>query len=123
MFHLLIVVVDNMNAMGNALLKGFDKYYNTLVQVGYVNNKTVSQFIVASWIYDVLEGKYDCWPDEDQYKLLSNLYMCLEGSCLVPYQRYCKTVTINKLPDNHYVRITEVPSDTRQHENNYLKSI
>ena len=96
-----------MNAMGNALLKGFDRYYNTLIHTGYVNNKTVSQFIVASWIYDVLEGKYDCWPDEDQYKLLSNLYMCLEGSCLVPYQKYCKTVTINKLPDNHYVRMAE----------------
>lgn len=114
-----------MNAMGNALLKGFDKYYNTLIHAGYVNNKTVSQFIVASWIYDVLKGEYGL-IDEDQYNLLNDLYTCLEGSCLVPYQNYCKTVTINKLPVYHYVRITETPIDDdyiREHENSYLKSI
>lgn len=112
--------------MGNALLKGFDKYYNTVTKVGYVTDKTVSQFIVASWIYDVLKGDYG-FVEEDQYNLLNDVYVCLEGSCLVPYQKYCKgNIVVNKLPVHHYVRITEIPVDdeyVREHENNYLKSL
>ena len=59
--------------------------------------------------------------------------MCLEGSCLVPYQKYCKTATINKLPDNRYVRITEtntvdkegnpIGDSMRKYENNILKIV
>jgi hypothetical protein len=101
------VVVDNMDAMGNALLKGYEKYYNTLTQVGYVNNKTVSQLFIATWIYNVLSGKYGILVDEDRYNVLNELYNCIEGSCLVPYQNYCKEFTINKDMRSDYVRITE----------------
>jgi hypothetical protein len=37
--------------------------------------------------------------------------MCVEGSCLVPYQNYCREFTVNKLPDNRYIRMTEIPVD------------
>lgn len=97
-----------MSQISKALENGFEKYYNTLVQLGSVDIKTVSSLIIASWINDVLEGKYDCLVDDEQYNLLSELYTCIEGSCLVPYQKYCKDITVNKLPDSRYVRMTEV---------------
>ena len=97
-----------MSQISKALENGFEKYYNTLVQLGSVDIKAVSSLIIASWINDVLEGKYDCLVDDEQYTLLSELYTCIEGSCLVPYQKYCRDITVNKLPDNRYVRMTEI---------------
>lgn len=96
-----------MSSISNALQKGYEKYYNTLVKVGYINKQAVNNIIVAQWIYDVLEGKYDCLVDDEQYDLLSRLYMCVEGSCLVPYQNYCREFTVNKLSNNKYIRATE----------------
>lgn len=105
-----------MSSISNALQKGYEKYYNTLVQVGYINKQAVNNIIVAQWIYDVLEGKYDCLVNDEQYSLLSKLYMCVEGSCLMPYQNYCRDITINKSPNNRYFRITE--TGTVDTENN-----
>jgi hypothetical protein len=79
--------------------------------MGYINKQAVNKLIVAQWIYDILEGKYDCLVSDEQYNLLSRLYMCIEGSCLVPYQNYCREFTVNKLPDNRYIRMTEIPVD------------
>ena len=100
-----------MSSISNALQKGYEKYYNTLIKMGYINKQAVNKLIVAQWIYDVLEGKYDCLVSDEQYNLLSRLYMCVEGSCLVPYQNYCREFTVNKLPDNRYIRMTEIPVD------------
>ena len=100
-----------MSTLTDTLEKGYEKYYNTLLKMGYVSKHSVNSLIVAQWIYDVLEGKYDCLVDDEQYKLLSKLYICAAGNCLVPYQSYCREVTVNKLPDNRYVRTTEVLVD------------
>ena len=94
------------NSMLTALLKGYERYYNTVTGMGHVQQKYVNNLIVASWIYDVLMGKYG-QVDEDQYKILDNLYTCIEGSCLVPYQAYCKDITVNKEMVSNYIRMTE----------------
>ena len=77
-----------MSQISQALEKGFLKYYNTVIKTGTVSKKSIDNLIVASWINDVLEGKYDCTVSEEQYTLLNNLYVCIEGSCLVPYRSY-----------------------------------
>ena len=96
----------------DAILQGFKNYYDALTNLGYVPPKQVNSLIVASWINDVLEGKYDFLVDESMYNILNSLYMCVEGSCLVPYKSYCRDVTVNKNPVNTYVRMTD--SETTQ---------
>lgn len=103
-----------MSSISNALQKGYEKYYNTLIKMGYINKQAVNKLIVAQWIYDVLEGKYDCLVSDEQYNLLSRLYMCIEGSCLVPYQNYCTDITVNKLPISRYIRVIEQTPDAER---------
>lgn len=86
-----------MSQISQALEKGFLKYYNTLVKTGTIDKKSVDNLIVASWINDVLEGKYENILTDEQYTTLSKLYTCVEGSCLVPYretQQCCYNTTI-----------------------------
>lgn len=96
-----------MNNITNALADGFEKYYNTVSKLGYVDINAIDKLIVATWINDVLMGRYDIIVTEQQYKILENLYMCMEGSCFVPYSHYCRTATVNKRFDRDYIRTTE----------------
>lgn len=96
-----------MSPINIALQKGYQRYYNTLKKLGSIDTGAVKRLIVAQWISDVLEGKYDCLVSDEQYSLLSRLYMCVEGSCLVPYQNYCKEFTVNKIQNRKYFRMTE----------------
>ena len=114
-----------MSSISVALEKGFVKYYNTLTKLGNVDIHSVNNLIVASWINDVLEGRYGFLVDDEQYMLLNQLYMCIEGSCLVPYQNYCNDFVVNKLPNldaNTFVRLTE-NSTTRILEDNNIRTI
>lgn len=114
-----------MSTISDALQKGFVKYYNTLTNLGYIDMKHVNRLIVASWINDVLEGRYGLLVNDEQYMLLSQLYMCIEGDCLVPYQNYCHDFVVNKLPNldaNTFVRLTE-DSETRILEDNNIRTI
>ena len=96
-----------MSSLNNTLLSGFDKYYRTITKLGYISKDSINKLIIASWINDIINGHYGILPDDEQYALLSNLYMCVEGDCLVPYQNYCRDFAINVLPNNEYVRTTE----------------
>lgn len=94
--------------MVNSLIKGYERYYNTVTKIGYINKNSLDTIIIANWIYDVLNGKYDVLVDEEQYNLLNEWYNCLEGNCLVPYQQYCKDFGVNVGPNNVYVKMTEL---------------
>lgn len=90
-----------------SLADGFEKYYNTVTKLGYADINAVDKLIVATWINDVLMGRYDIIVNEQEYKMLENLYMCMEGSCFIPYSNYCRTATVNKSFDRDYIRTTE----------------
>jgi len=96
-----------MKDLVDNLAVGYEKYYNTLMKLGYASSNAVNKLIVATWINDVLMGRYDIIINERQYKTLENLYMCMEGSCFVPYTHYCKIATVNKRFDRDYIRTTE----------------
>lgn len=96
-----------MSTISDALQVGFDKYVRTIKATGYADPLTVKRLIVASWINKVLEGGYGFYANSEQYDLLNRLYMCVEGSCLVPYQRYCQEQSINITPVSTYIRITD----------------
>lgn len=74
-----------MSPLREALLKGYDKYYRTLTQVGFINTDQVNRLIITTWINDVLEGKYGFIVNDEQYNLLDRLYNCVNHSCLLPY--------------------------------------
>lgn len=97
-----------MNDILTSLERGFEKYYNTVTKLGSVNINSVYKLIVATWINDVLMGRYDMMVDEEQYNILDNLYNCLEGDCLIPYGSYCNTYTVNRYLDRDYIRTTEI---------------
>ena len=96
-----------MSKLSQSLLMGFEKYYNTITHVGQIHNNVVNKFLIATFINDILEGRYDFLVTEEQYEMLNELYMCLEGSCLVPYQKYCSDITVNKHPVVSYIRMLE----------------
>lgn len=96
-----------MRNMVDALANGFEKYYNTVTKLGYADINAVNKLIVATWINDVLMGRYDKIVNEQEYKILENLYMCMEGSCFVPYSNYCRTAAVNVSFDRDYIRTTE----------------
>lgn len=110
-------------SLNDSLMKGFVKYYNTLSKVGYIDKSHVNKLIIGSWVNKILSGDYGFIVNDDQYKLLSKLYLCIEGDCLVPYSTYCSDVTVNKLPITGYVRITEVNSTNRMTEDNNLRTL
>ena len=105
------------------LLQGFDKYYNTVTKTGYVPSNIINDFIIATWIVDVITFKEGIILSDEEYDILNKLYTCIEGSCLVPYSDYCKNVYLNILPTHTYVRVTEQDSDTRITETNEIRTI
>ena len=108
-------------SLNDSLMKGFVKYYNTLSKVGYINKTSVNKLIIGSWINKVFNGEYSIIINNEQYNLLSNLYLCIAGDCLVPYSKYCTDVVINKLPTYTYFRITEINSHNRITEDDDLR--
>ena len=94
--------------MDDALMKGFERYCDNLSRYGKISKSSMNKLIIASWIYDVLMYKYQCLISEDDYNILSDLYQTVEGDCLVPYQKYCKEVSVNMLPPGFNIRSTEI---------------
>ena len=105
-----------------SLMKGFVRYYNTLSKVGYVDRSSINSLIISNWVNKVLDGEYDMVVTDEQYKLLSNLYLCVAGNCLVPYQQYCGKVVVNKYVPGRNLRITEI-SENRFLEDNTVRTV
>lgn len=99
--------------MEDKLLQGFEEYYNMLIHNGFVQNASMDNFIIASWICDVLNGRYGILVDSNDYCLLNSLYQYVSGDCLVPYTNYCNSVTVNKNIDSKYIRYLETNSISR----------
>ena len=108
-------------SLNDSLMEGFVKYYNTLSKIGYINRTSVNKLIIGSWINKVLNSEYGIVVTNEQYNLLSKLYLCVTDSCLVPYSKYCTDVTINKLPTYTYFRVTEINSHNRITEDDDLR--
>ena len=108
-------------SLNDNLMKGFVRYYNTLSKIGYIDRSHVNRLIVSNWIKKVLNGEYSILVDNNQYNLLSDLWMCVAGDCLVPYTKYCANVTINKLPVNTYINFTN-DSNNRVTEDDELRN-
>lgn len=110
-------------SLSDSLMKGFIKYYNTLSKTGYVDKTHVNKLIIGSWINKVLDAEYGIVLNENQYNLLSKLWLCVVGDCLVPYTKYCNDVTVNKLPVSNYIRFTEISPTHRMLEVNNLRTL
>ena len=96
-----------MNDIIQSLEQGFEKYYDNLSKLGYININSVYKLVIVNWINDVLAGKYDMMVSEEQYRILENIYSCFEGDCFIPYGSYCNTVTVNRALNRDYIRATE----------------
>lgn len=96
-----------MSTLTNSLTKGYERYYNSLVDNGFVGVNHVNRLVIAGWINKVLNLEYGVIPSDEQYAILDKLYQCVEGDCLVPYRKYCNDITVNKTNPGNYIRITE----------------
>lgn len=102
-----------MSSLNDSLLIGYEKYYNNLVDNGFIGMNHVNRLIIAGFVNKAINGKYGVIPSDEQYAILDKLYQCAIGDCLVPYGKYCGDVTVNKIDLGNYVRVTQLGSDTR----------
>ena len=115
-----------MSSLSDSLLLGYERYYNSLVGNGFISMAHVNRLVIARWIDKVISGEYGIIPTDEQYSILNELYQCVAGDCLVPYQKYCSEVTVNKLNPSQYIRVTENNTfngnKTRKLENERLRT-
>lgn len=75
-----------------------DKYFSSLVHIGYKSYTQVNELLVLIFIEELLCGPMSQFVTENDYTSIVNSLQCLYGSsCLVPFPDYKKGIadTIN----------------------------
>lgn len=114
----------NVNVMEitNISKEALTRYFNILSTLGYKNYKEVDKLIVLLFIEELLTSELSYFINEQDYKTISNIIACLEGSsCMIDiplYETYDSLIH-KDLRELTY-RITE-DSILRYTENNLLR--
>lgn len=80
---------------GRTIADNFKRYYDRLTSEGFVSREDVCRLIVAKWIYDFTNFKYGIEISKEDYEKVNNVMYCISGSCLVPYETFCKYNNVN----------------------------
>lgn len=71
------------------------RYFTSVKEYGYVKDRDICKLILLLFIDEILNGYFEFPLEEEEYSLLQNTLLCLEGSnCLIPYKEY-----INNMDD------------------------
>lgn len=87
-----------------------EEYFNILSQTGYYNYNSVYKILVFLFIDDILNTEMNTFITEEDYKLMTDILVCLcDSECLIPYPEFKEfTATLSSiLGSSSIYRITE----------------
>lgn len=77
--------------MENFVYNSINKYFNVLIKMGYVKDKTVEDLVVLIFYYHLLYDDFRGYITKEDYRSIEKALNCLYGtSCLIPYPDYLK---------------------------------
>ena len=110
-------VEDVVVEISNVVLKGLNKYYDSLSILGYRPQSNVNKLLVLSFLEEMLTEEMRFLITEEDYKAIDKAINCLSGDCLIPYNVYQGTdlfgivdtssFTIPMLTEDNIVRTSE----------------
>lgn len=95
-----------MEYIFNILESSLNRYFNSLAQTGYMNDKQCSQLLLLTFLTEFMQ---EYVVTEEDYQKISKIITCLQQeSCMIPYKSYVKAVEASKTYlYNQPIRITE----------------
>ena len=102
-----------------------EEYFNILSQTGYYNYNSVYKILVFLFIDDILNTEMNTFITEEDYKLMTDILICLyDSECLIPYPEFKElTTTLSSiLGSSSIYRITE-DSNTRITEDSFFRDV
>ena len=98
--------MDNITAISS---EAFERYFNTLLKLGYKSYSDVDKLLVLSIIEDILSGELSFFVTEEDYRSITNAIYCIMGNnCLIDlpsYDTWDSAIHENK--NRGYYRLTE----------------
>lgn len=77
--------------MDNFVYDSFDRYFQTLHKLGYVNDRNVQSLLILNYYFNLIYNDYRGYISEEDYKYIEKALNCLYGTnCLIPYPDYLK---------------------------------
>jgi len=71
-----------MEEIDTVIINGLDRYFNTLCNVGYVNDDKVNRLLLLIFINEMLSGDFSHYITDDDYQSILNVLYCL-GNCMI----------------------------------------
>ena len=102
-----------------------ENYFNILSQTGYYNYNSVYKILVFLFIDDILNTEMNTFITEEDYKLMTDILVCLyDSECLITYPEFKElTTTLSSiLGSSSIYRITE-DSNTRITEDSFFRDV
>ena len=95
-----------MEYIFNILESSLNRYFNSLAQTGYMNDKQCSQLLLLIFLTEFMQ---EYVVTEEDYQKISKIITCLQQeSCMIPYKSYIKAIEASKTYlYNQPIRITE----------------
>lgn len=90
----------------NILETSLNRYFNSLAQTGYVNDRQCYDLLLFTFLTEFLQ---EFIVTEEDYQKISRIITCLQQeSCMIPYKSYVKAIEASKTYlYNQPIRITE----------------
>lgn len=78
--------------------KSFNKYYNALTKLGYVNHEDTVKLLILSYLHDIIFGEFsDVYNIHKDHNLILNTANLLAGNnCLIDYSASDINITLPK---------------------------
>ncbi len=97
-----------MGRLNNLAYISTNNYFQSLSTLGYKGYNEVNKLLVLLFIEDLLNGPFDLYIDEDDYKVITNILYCLFGStCLIPYPEFAVNTSLVQTLNADTPRISE----------------
>lgn len=111
-------MVNELESIEKTIIESINKYYDTLKEIGYVNQSNVDKLIILIFIGEII-NEFPPLGEKD-YNALYKLWDCLaQSNCLISWADYAKYSGI-KLNNNSSMRI-RITDNTIRVANNQIR--
>lgn len=102
--------------MDDIVYNSIVRYFSALSNLGYVSYEEVNDLLFITAVQEFIYNDFRGFIEEDDYREIEKaLYKVFGTSCLIPYPKYCKNYSMNKL---HLGDISELSHRVSINENN-----
>lgn len=104
-----------MDNIATTILNTVTRYYNILYNIGYTDPKFTNRLLLLEYLNDFLDT-YIGYVDIELYQKIEKILDCMEGCCIMPYNRYTKILPKAKFTYRGHQRQAEQSTQIKLNE-------